>query len=80
MSQERPDGRAEPNDAGAESPLSHALLAAVQARFGERPAAELDEVRDDLRRMETFRTHMMQVPLGNGDEPDFVFVAHASED
>jgi hypothetical protein len=65
-----------PADVDAEA---RALTDAVRAKYGDRLSVEeLETVRrqiaDTLRRAERLRA----VELANGDEPDFVFTAHAA--
>jgi hypothetical protein len=58
------------------SPVAEAYEAVARARFGEQVTPEqFEQIKKDLRGNVRVAELLRQVKLGNGDEPDFTFIA-----
>ncbi len=62
------------------SDLARALTEAVRVRYGDRlSAADLDVIAQRIEGRLQALERLYQVPLSNGDEPDFVFSAYRGD-
>jgi hypothetical protein len=62
------------------SPLARALAEGVRLRYGDRlSAADLDTIARTIEARLQALEQLSRVPLGNGDEPDFVFAAYRGD-
>ena len=56
-------------------------LAQAKARFGDRfEAAQWDAIREDMKKSIEQSNRLRAVPMGNGDEPEIVFVPYRADD
>jgi hypothetical protein len=56
-------------------------LAQLKVRFGERfDEAQWDAIRKNIADLKECSDRLRAVPLGNGDEPEIVFVPYRSDD
>ena len=60
--------------------IVEARLAALAARFGDRwDEAQRDQVRRNIERHFELAERLRRTPLGNGDEPEIVFVPYRAD-
>ena len=58
-----------------------ARLAQAQARFGDRfDVAQWAAIRDQIKSMKDCSDRLRTVQMGNGDEPEIVFVPYRADD